>query len=221
MFLGGANCMSENSQHRPNSNPRATGYSRDEHLKGRRAYWRNTAGDAYPELVRSKDAAMAQMRHPDPKVRITAISMCDIHWKCSGESTFRAALQELVVNDPDESVRRTAIDSLGGAFRKTQDPVVSHLLADLAARADLSQELRRIAYWALREVQLGMTPLDLVKRRIRETKLLYDAQGARGVPAAVKRSLLRGGRVPKSVWESAGEIDLEFVNRVLSSGGRG
>ncbi len=67
--------MSENSQYMPNSNPRATGYSREEYLKERRAYWRKTAGDAYPDLVRSKDAAIAQMGHPDPKVRITAISM--------------------------------------------------------------------------------------------------------------------------------------------------
>jgi hypothetical protein len=209
--------MSENSEHKRSSNPHVKGNSRQARSDERDAFWRKKAGDAYLDLVRSRDVSIALMQHPNPDVRITAISMCDLHWKCSNEPAFRAALQELVVNDPDESVQRTAIDSLGGAFRKTQDTVVSHLLANLAARGDLPEDFRRTAYWALREVQLGITPHDLVKRRICDTKFLYDAQGGLEVPSAVKHSLLRGGRLPESVWESAGEIDLEFVNRVLSS----
>jgi len=121
------------------------------------------------------------------------------------------------MNDPDARVRNVAIDSLGAAYRDTKDPDVSHLLADIVLRADLSKDLRLVAYWALREVQLGVTSEDLVKKGVRFAKLAYERPGGGGVPVQVKRTLLRNGRLPESVWDSAGEIDFDFVKRVRPS----
>lgn len=211
--------MAEDNSEGPNDGvpPIGRRTSRQEWINETHAYWRTTAGDAYVGLVHSKDASISLMNDANPAVRITAISVCDLHWKCSGDQNFRATCQRLAMNDPDERVRNVAIDSLGAAYRDTKDPDVSHLLADTVLRADLSKDLRLVAYWALREVQLGVTSEDLVKKGIHFAKLLHERPGDGGVPAQVKHTLLRNGRLPESVWDSAGEIDFDFVKRVRRS----
>jgi hypothetical protein len=180
------------------------------------AVWKDFAGTLYDDLVRSKESCLKHLSNPDSNVRIAAIHVCDSHWNCSADATFLDACRKLATTDPHDAVRAHAIASLGKAMRSSQDFSTSRFLADLVKNPDSSEDVRKEAYWALREVQLGLTEEDAVKRTIALLRLAYHELPIHGTEEDMRKVILGSGRYPQIDWDSVDQIDWDFVNRFAS-----
>ena len=178
--------------------------------------WRELAGPLYDELIRSKEAALSRLFAPERDVRIAAIHICQSTWQCSTDSRFLDSCRRLANTDPDDLVREHAASSLGMALCASQDRSTSQFLAALAKNGVTPQHVRMAAYWALREVQLGLTEEDLVRRSAALMKIAM-----RRLPTGIseedaKRTALCDGRFADGVWDTAEQIDWNFVDKFLS-----
>lgn len=181
--------------------------------------WKDMAGEHYEHLVRSKEAALGHLFHPDRNVRIAAINICSSYWDCLADSEFVADCRRLAEADLDEIVREHAICALGGALRGSKDPSASQFLANVVKSRKDSEDLRRAAYWALREIQFGLTEEDNVRRTISLMKLMLHKH-PRGISEEqVKRELFGGGRFSDIDWDKVDELDWTFVNKHLVAPG--
>lgn len=170
------------------------------------------AGPHFGRLAHRKDVAMAYLNDEDPNVRIAAIRLCDRIWNCSDDPHFLDACRTIAAADPVVSVCVHAIDTLGRAFRATKNPGLSTYLVSIVKDDTRPDRVRKAAYFALREVQIGLTEMEMVIRQIATTK-----SALRELPTAVneeraKRALLCGGRLPEDLWDSADQIDWSFVD---------
>jgi HEAT repeat protein len=177
--------------------------------------WKDFAGDCYPELVRTKEAALEYLFHPNSKVRIAAIHICDSVWNCSADPDFVAVCRQIAETDVDEDVRVHAISTLGKAFEASKDPSLSQFLARIVKSSENSEELRKEAYWALREVQFGWTLDDNEKKAVSLIKELARKRPMGMSEEQVKQSILGVGHFPKTDWNSVDQIDWDFVNQFV------
>ncbi len=105
----------------------------------------------------------------------------------------------------------------GFIYRAAADESISRFLTDLLKDNGTPRRVRLAAYWALREVQLGLTEEDLVKRGICAVKPLLEKNVKMEMSAdEMRRALLCGGRYPDSFWDSAETIDWNFVGKFVS-----
>ena len=174
------------------------------------------AGSLYDKLVQSKENAMAHLFDADHNVRKAAFYICDSVWKCSADIDFVNACRIIGVTDPDESVRVHAIGSYGKALQSSQDPAASQFLADLVKDRRISSGVREAAYWALREIQLGLTEEDNVTQLASLLKIALSKMSMNMTEEQVKTTLLSHGRYPESIWDSADKIDWSFVEKYAS-----
>ena len=181
-----------------------------------REVWRGLAGPLYEDIMQSKGTALANLSHMDKNVRIAAISICCRHWDCSRDADFLNACRTIAATDPDGSVRGEAIDAIGEALEGSQDASVSRFLADLAADADAADDVRRRAYLALRAIQVGLTEQEIARRAAVLMKLALRKLPLGITEEEAKKAALCGGRFPEGVWDSAEEIDWNFVGRFAS-----
>lgn len=81
-----------------------------------------------------------------------------------------------------------------------------------------TEEVRQAAYWALREIQAGLTEEDLIRRAIVAVKRSFIKSPVTDTEREeIKKAMLCGGRFSNKVWEDAENIDYEFVKRHASS----
>src|SRR5262245_14773018 len=179
---------------------------------------KDLAGPLYDELIESKAKAMARLLDPASSIRIAAINICDVVWHCLGEPVFVNTCRTIAAADPDDSVRVHAIGAFGRALRSSQDHPSSQFLANLVRNKESSEEVRMAAYWALREVQLGLTDEDCTGRSISLIKLASRRLQKGITPEQHKRLLLGGAGFPKAGWDSVDQIDWDFVDRYASEG---
>lgn len=184
--------------------------------KLRHEVWKDLAGSLYDELVQSEERAMAHLFDADRNLRIAAIDICHSVWNCSANVGFLNACQDVAAADPDDSVRTHALEIFGAALESSQDPSACQFLADLAKDGTNPEEVRRAAYWALREVQLGLTEEDNIKRLASAMKLALRRAPMGMAEQEVKRAVLCNGYFPEAVWDCADEIDWDFVDRYAS-----
>lgn len=180
------------------------------------AVWKDLAGPLYDELVQSTQAAMAHLFDPSSDIRFVALDICDRLWDCSGDVEFVDACRQIAATDPDDSVRARAIESFGKAFRSSKNPSASQFLADIVKDSKRSDGVRTTAFRALREIQLGLTEDDEMKRTIslmkaslRKIPWLMSEDEARHI-------LLGAGYYPNMDWDSVDEIDWAFVDQYAS-----
>ena len=179
--------------------------------------WRELAGSVCDELLRSRESALVHLFDEEPNIQIAAINICDTFWNCSSSATFTDACRTLAATDPDDAVRIHAIEKYGKAFQSSHSPSASQFLADLICDKKNSEEVLQSAYWALRQVQLGLTEEDVVKRSICLAKsLVRKAQNATISEDQLKTTFLCGGRFSDTVWDFADQIDWEFVQQHAS-----
>jgi hypothetical protein len=178
--------------------------------------WKDLAGPAYLDMVRSKEAAFEHLFNPDSNVRIAAINICASRWECSGDAEFVNACRTLAAVDIDTSVRAHAISALGEAFRETRDSSISQFLADTITLHKKADELGTAAYWALREVQVGLTEEDLIKRSIAFMKDVIRKARVHGIESQVRDLLVHPANLKEELWNSAEQIDWDFVDRYSS-----
>lgn len=173
------------------------------------------AGPAYEQLTRSKPSAMAHFNHTDAKVRIAAIRVCDRLWNGSADPAFIEACRRMAATDADDFVCGAAVDTLANAFEATQDPSVSHFLAGIASDHGRSERVRKAAYFALRLIQNGLTELEMTLRLISSWKEGLDRLPGELDEERMKRSLFANGHLPASLWDTADQIDWDFVDRFM------
>jgi hypothetical protein len=130
-----------------------------------------------------------------------------------GKPSFIAACQTLALTDPDDSVRTEAIASFGKAHESTRDPFASQFLASISKNTGNTQNVRAAAYWALRVIQMGVTEEDLVKGAIRLVKLAASRMPTKIDEKISREILLADGRFPTTLWNTADEIDWDYVNQ--------
>jgi hypothetical protein len=176
--------------------------------------WKDLAGSSYDKLMESKDAALATLAHPNGNVRIAAIHICDSVWHCAKQDEFVRACRQMAAEDPDEVVRAHAIGMYGKAMRLTKDLAASRFLADLVKRGGTSQDLRKASYWALREVQMGLTEEDTIRRTISVLKLGFHKLPMPLSEQDIKSAL--GSYFSKIDWDSVDVIDWDFVCQYAS-----
>ena len=124
--------------------------------------------------------------------------------------------RRLANTDPDDLLREHAASSLGTARCASQDRSTSQFLAALAKNGVTPQHVRMAAYWALREVQLGLTEEDLVRRSAALMKILMCILPTGISEEDAKRTALCDGRFADGVWDTAEQIDWNFVDKFLS-----
>ena len=178
--------------------------------------WKELAGSRYDQLVASKEIALGLLFDADRNVRIAAINVCDSYWKCSSDIEFVTACRKIAALDNDDSVRAHAIRSLGTALRSSKERLTSGFLANLVTDEDSSDEVRKAAYWALREIQFGLTEEDVVKRSISLMRLAMRSLSTEMTEDDVKAVMLCNGRFPETTWGSADQIDWDFVKEHAS-----
>ena len=187
--------------------------------------WKKLAGSLFDKLAESAEHCLTHISDPDRDVRIAAIGMCSLTWERS-DKEFISACCQIAVTDPDHSVRTHAIGAIGRALRATRNEDVSHFLADLVKHEKIEGVCLE-AYWALREIQLGLNEEDVVRRVACMSKSMWRDVDIRdaisnhfGLPVGndppFKRDFLGG--YPETVWDSSEQIDWEFVNRFASKG---
>lgn len=178
---------------------------------------KNLVGPVYEELVRSKETVLAHIFHADRNVRIAAIYLCDLFWKCPKDVEFLDAYRKTAATDPDDAVRRVAVGLLGATLEGTRDLSTSQFLADTVKDSRTSAELREAAYSALRQVQLGLNLKEITRDAIAHRKLMLR----KGVETRIseqetKEAFLDAGSFPESFWETADQIDWIFVDHFAS-----
>jgi hypothetical protein len=178
--------------------------------------WRDLAGPLYDDLVQSKKIAFAHLSDPNSNVRIAAIHICDRLWDGSRDDEFVNACRTLAVADPDDSVRVHAISSFGKALRSSRDLAASQFLADIVKDGNNSEKVRREAYWALREIQSGLTETDSIKRLVPLIKEFLHKFPVSMDEEQVKQALLCGGHFPEAIWNSTDQIDWDYVDQFAS-----
>lgn len=177
---------------------------------------KDLAGPHYEDMMRSKEAAMEYLSATDPRVRLAAILICGTTWNCGADSRLVEACRSIADSDADDSFRVFAIESLGIALRSSKAPDASQLLANLVMNSANSMEVRTSAYWALRGIQFGLDDVDFdtfLKGTICRVKSILRAYPGRFSEEDIRSKVTPQGRFPEGFWESAEEIDWDFVRQ--------
>ena len=175
--------------------------------------WKDLAGPLYDQLVATKEQALALLFHADSNVRIAAISVCRSAWDCSSDPAFLNACQTLAANDANDTVRCHAIDSLGSALRSSRDPSASRFLAGIALDPVVSDNVRRAAYRALREIQFGLSEDDVIRRSIPLFRAAAERMPSQFSEEQIKGVLRAIGKSPETEYDQQHQIDWDFVRQ--------
>jgi hypothetical protein len=176
---------------------------------------KDLAGPHYEAMMRNKEAAISYLSAPDYETRIAAILLCESTWGCGVDPRVLDACRQIAGSDGDDSVRCCAVSSLGRALNSTRSPDASQFLARIAKDPKNAMDLRITAYWALREVQLGLADSNSYSHVLYLAKSYIRQHPGRFTEDEVMSNLL--GSLPKSNWDLAGQIDLEFVNQFVGA----
>ncbi|MFZ5830197.1 MAG: hypothetical protein ACOY3P_08915 [Planctomycetota bacterium] len=179
---------------------------------------RDLAGPHYDEMMRSKETATAYLDAVEWQVCLAAIIVCGNTWQMGPDRALVLACCRIAASDGPESARGVAASVLGHLLSASKAPNASAFLADLVLDSSNSIELRRDAYWALREVQFGVAERDFdtfLKHMISVAKSVMRAYPGRFSEEAARQALTPPDRFPNGFWESAEEIDWDFVSKFV------
>ena len=130
----------------------------DEMIKGLERH----CGKLVVQKVGQNEAiAMEHLRHPKAKYRFAALDLID--WKWGVTQEVADICEELVVSDPDVSVRGLAAVRLGGYYSRSGNLRVGDLLARIVCKESENPQVRQSAYRALYwlpEEFIWLPPLD-------------------------------------------------------------
>ncbi len=175
---------------------------------------RDLAGRRYSELVVSQENAVACLKDAEPQIRTAALLACQYLWRCTDTPEVIEACFELARGDSNERARAYAIGVLGTTFRNKQDIKSTQFLATLFESPGLSESLKSSIYWAVREIQQGLSTKDLalqvaggVKRSIQSHSITHSDVEAQKTLTRLSRSDID--------WDSASMIDDAFVRQFL------
>ena len=178
------------------------------------------AGVHYSMLMRDKQSAMELLSSPDYKIRLAAVLVCESTWNCAANPKVIAACRDIATSNAHDSFRICAIETLSRALSASKSPEASSFLAKLIFGDKNSTGLRVSAYWALREVQFGLSDTsfdNFLKGLFCSVKSILHDKPNEFPEEQVKAQLLARGHVPEELWNSAEEIDWDFVSQFATS----
>lgn len=110
--------------------------------------WRKDAGAFVDRMLQDQPDAFRQLKHPDWKVRYTALSILQLHWNTAiGELAEKC--EDMGLHDLHPQVRSCALLMLGMCYDNTNDFRIGKLLAQVVLDETQPSEARRGAYLAL------------------------------------------------------------------------
>ena len=177
------------------------------------------AGSHYHEMMRSKDGATRYLSESDHRVRLGAIEICTSVWKCGSDPAVIAACHSIADSAANDSLRACAIDWLGLGLMSSKSRDASRFLADIVMDPANPADVQASAYWALRRIQFGVGDVDLdtfLKGTISLVKSVLRENPGSFKEEDVRSNLAPEGLFPKGFWESAEEIDWDFVAKFAS-----
>ncbi len=180
------------------------------------------AGAHYDALMRTKETAMSFLSTSDDRLCLAAACVCHAVWKCGPDPKLTQACRRIATSRADESTRIYAISLLGTVLDSSRSRDNSRFLADLAMDSTNGIEVRREAYWALVRVERGEDGMDFdvsLKNTIRLVKRVIRAFPTRFSEQEAKLDLTPQPGFPEDYWESADDIDWDFVARFASNQG--
>jgi hypothetical protein len=98
-------------------------------------------------LLENKQVTEEHLNDPEPKMRRAALTLMTYHWGSTEQ--FKGRCEEMVLRDPDATVRSTAISCLGTCFSGTDNRRIVKLLADVVCNESETYKMRRSAYLSL------------------------------------------------------------------------
>jgi tetratricopeptide (TPR) repeat protein len=140
-------------------------------------------------MLEKQDAAEEHLRHPDPMVRMTAVSIVFNYWGAKPGDEATRVCEEIAIHDTDFNPRSAALSALGECYLNTDDIRIGRLLANVARDEGEVEICRLSACEALHSLRGLSQPL---------------WPGARAVPPTMPR-------VPE-------DIDWSFVDSFLIEG---
>jgi hypothetical protein len=105
------------------------------------------AGGHLDAMLRNQEKTIEYLANENPKLRQAAVQIAYRIWNITNR--LAGVYEKLAINDPDSSVRETAIGALGTCYRKTKDSRVGHLLASIARNEHLTASIRLTAFCSL------------------------------------------------------------------------
>lgn len=173
------------------------------------------AGAHIDVLMRSKDAAVKLLSASDLNLQLAAILICESTWKCGANAALIDACRKIITSSAADSYRISAIGVLGRALSSSKELDVSVSLANVILDCENSDDVRLDAYWALREVQLGISDPHFFRRMFYSVKSVLQDK-SREELEKVKSDLLIQGQIHESLWNSTNVIDWDFVHQFVA-----
>ncbi|MHB1037049.1 MAG: hypothetical protein ACYC35_14055 [Pirellulales bacterium] len=177
------------------------------------------AGAHYDEMMQSQEGAMGYLAAPDYRVRFAAILICASTWKSADDSRVVEACRQIAASSAEDSLRMGAVDVLTIALDGSKSPDISSFLGDLVMDSANGIEVRRSAYWALRQIQFGLADKDFdtfLKGTICLVKPVIRRYPDQFSEEEVKSHITPPRRFSADFWDSADAIDFEFVAQFAS-----
>jgi hypothetical protein len=109
--------------------------------------WRKLVGSSFDDLVAHPELLSKYFSHPDPKVRLVALSFSEDD-RSLGSEFFRSC-EKLAMHDPDREVQESAINVLARLHARTADRRIGGLLVEVMKDDSRPTSVRRAAYSAL------------------------------------------------------------------------
>ncbi len=113
------------------------------------SYWRKEAGSSVDRMLQDRTDAIGQLNHPDWRVRRTALSILQFHWRASKDADFAERCEYVGLHDVHPQVRSLALMKLGMCFENTNDLRIGKLLAQVVLDETQPSEAKRGPYLGL------------------------------------------------------------------------
>lgn len=171
------------------------------------------AGTGYPlaeQLRAEAESVVVQfLHHEDESFRYIALNVLGLHWDLR---RHRETFQSMMLDDPDDDVRRMAVACLGHVLRGSRDWEASRsLLGKLRDRTE-QESVKHTAYEALLETWFGSNASHRQFVKIMEARRplerASDEAGGRGDWTLASEMWQQAGRV----WQD--HVDWEFIAKL-------
>jgi hypothetical protein len=111
--------------------------------------WREDAPSFVDKMLQDRADAERQLNNPDWKIRMTALSILQLHWEAVGEVDFADRCEDVGLHDVHPQVRSCAFMTLGVCYESTNDRRIGKLLAQVVLDESQPSQARRGAYLGL------------------------------------------------------------------------
>jgi len=111
--------------------------------------WRKDAGPLVDIMLKDRAETERQLKHPDWKVRCTALSILELHWHATDDTAFAQTCEDTALRDVHPQVRSCALRILGVCHANRPNSRIGRLLASVVLDETQPAQCRNGAYLGL------------------------------------------------------------------------